>query len=140
MDSSILNTTKQILGLPVEDESFDLDVITHINSAFSTIADLGVGPEDGFFIEDDEAVWEDVDPTLTRSQQNQLKTFIYLSVRLVFDPPQTTFAINALKEQIAEHVWRLSVRREGVAWVDPTETPAYVSEDGDEIVVDGGGA
>jgi hypothetical protein len=119
MDTSILNTTKKILGLPAEDESFDLDVITAINSAFSTITDLGVGPEEGFVIEDDEAVWGDLDPTLSPVQLSQVKTYVYLSVRLIFDPPQTSFAIAALEKQLVEHQWRLNVRRETTEWVDP---------------------
>ena len=119
MDTSILNTTKKILGLPAEDESFDLDVITAINSAFSTITDLGVGPEEGFVIEDDEAVWGDLDPDLSQVQLSQIKTYVYLSVRLIFDPPQTSFAITALEKQLVEHQWRLNVRRETTEWVDP---------------------
>jgi hypothetical protein len=124
MDTSILRSTKKILGLSDEDESFDLDIITHINSAFSTITDLGLGPVDGFVIDDEEADWADFDATLTTVQLSQVKTFVYLSVRLAFDPPQTSFAINALQEQIREHEWRLNVRREFTDWVDPD--PAVV--------------
>lgn len=122
MDTSILNSTKKILGLPAEDESFDLDVITAINSAFSTLTDLGLGPAEGFLIDNDESTWEDFDPAMTVIQRSQVKTYVYLSVRLIFDPPQTSFALTALKEQIQEHVWRLSTRREETEWVDPEAT------------------
>ena len=120
MDTSILNSTKKILGLPAEDESFDLDVITAINSAFSTLSDLGVGPADGFVIEDDEPTWDEYDiVTAPQVQLGQVKTYVYLSVRLIFDPPQTSFALGALKEQILEHQWRLNNRREADEWEDP---------------------
>lgn len=137
MDTSILNTTKKILGLPAEDESFDVDVLTAINSAFSTLTDLGVGPSAGFFIEDDEPTWPDFDPGLSEIQLNQIKTYVYLQVRLIFDPPQTSYALTALKEQIVEHEWRLNMRREETDWVDPD--PSDQLEDA-EGVLDGGGA
>jgi hypothetical protein len=119
MDTSILNSTKKILGLPPEDTSFDLDIITQINSAFSTVWDLGVGPVEGFVIEDEEPTWEEYHPDLANVQLSQLKTYVYLKVRLAFDPPQTSYALEALKEQIREHEWRLNVRRETDEWVDP---------------------
>lgn len=119
MDTSILNSTKKILGLVEADTTFDLDIITHINSAFSTITDLGLGPADGFVIEDEEADWADFDADLTPVQLSQVKTFVFLTVRLAFDPPQTSFALSALQEQIREHSWRLNVRREATEWVDP---------------------
>lgn len=119
MDTSILNSTKKILGLVEADTTFDLDIITHINSAFSTITDLGLGPADGFVIEDEEADWADFDADLMPVQLSQVKTFVFLTVRLAFDPPQTSFALSALQEQIREHSWRLNVRREATEWVDP---------------------
>jgi hypothetical protein len=128
MDTSILNSTKKILGLAADDDSFDLDVITAINSAFSTLTDLGVGPAEGFFIDDSgDEEWADVDAELSAVQLNQLKTFVYLSVRLIFDPPQTSFALDALQKQIVEHQWRLNVRREATEWVDP-DPPEVVYE------------
>jgi hypothetical protein len=128
MDTSILNSTKKILGLVAEDTSFDLDIITQINSAFSTVHDLGVGPVEGFVIEDDEATWDEFDPALTTVQLSQLKTYVYLKVRLAFDPPQTSYALAALQEQIREHEWRMNTRREATEWVDPD--PEVVYEDG----------
>lgn len=120
MDTSILRTTKKMLGILDADTSFDLDIVTHINGAFSTIADLGVGPLEGFAIDDDgEAQWEDLTPPLTVAQLSQVKTLVFLTVRLAFDPPQTSYLITALEKQIAEHQWRLNVRRESVDWVDP---------------------
>lgn len=123
--SSILNDTKKILQLAEDYTAFDLDVITHINTAFTTLQQLGIGPVEGFMIEDESAEWEAFlggDPRL-----NGVKTYLYLRVRLVFDPPATSFHIAALEKQIEELEWRLNVQREGETWVPPvnptTEEP-----------------
>lgn len=107
INSSILESTKKILGVASEFKAFDLDIITHINSALSTLEQIGVGPAGGFFVEDDIAEWGDLlgtDPRL-----NQVRSYVYLRVRLLFDPPATSFAIDAIKEQIKEMEWRLQV-------------------------------
>lgn len=125
--SSILNDIKKILGVEPEHTAFDIDIITHVNGVFSTINQLGIGPEFGFEIIDDAAQWEDffgVDPD---PRLNGIKTYIYLKVRLLFDPPPTSFAIQATERQIAEIEWRLSAYRESVEWVP------------DEVILDGNG-
>jgi len=123
MEQSILNSTKKILGLAPEYTVFDLDVITHINSTFSTLNQLGIGPFDGFMIEDDTAEWDafiDNDYRL-----NLVKTYVYLKVRQLFDPPTTSYLIAAFDKQIAELEWRLNAYREETQWVDP-DPPAVV--------------
>lgn len=105
MEESILTSTKKILGLDAGYTAFDLDVITHINSALSTLSQLGVGVGE-FIIEDDEPTWGDLE--LPQDQLSVVKTYIYLKVRLLFDPPGTAFLITAAKEQIAEYEWRIS--------------------------------
>lgn len=131
MEQSILKSTKKVLHIADDDETFDLDVMTHINSAFSTLSDLGVGPEIGFQIEDDQAEWadflEDTEENVT--QINRVKTFVYLSTRLIFDPPGTSYVLSALEKQLQEVTWRLNVRREEGSWSDP---------DPGILVVDGG--
>lgn len=134
MEPSILISVKKILGLDAADTSFDLDVLTHVNNAFSTLHQLGLGPSDGFMVEDDTAVWADygeVDRIL-----NQVKTYVYLKTRIAFDPPTTSYLIGALEKQIQEHEWRLNSIREETDWVDPT--PVDLSEE--EGILDGGGA
>jgi len=127
MEQSILISTKKILGVGADDESFDLDIITHINTAFSILSDLGVGPNGGFVIEDDEPEWadylsgavedpDDLDHTIKLSK---IKTIIHLRARLLFDPPTTTFLLDSMKAQLQEHEWRLNANREAYAWVDP---------------------
>lgn len=121
MDMSILNSTKKILGIANDYTAFDQDIITHINTAFSTLTQLGVGPADGFMIEDDSAVWaEFIDIDI---QLNSVKSYVFLRVRLLFDPPGTSYLINAYQDQIKELEWRLNTHREETAWVDPDPEP-----------------
>ncbi len=116
MEQSILKSTKNILGLPDDYTVFDLQVLTHINTAFSTLTQLGVGPAAGFMIEDATPVWEDF--IGSDLQYNAVKTYVFLRVRFLFDPPQTSYLLTAMANQIQELEWRLNVRREGTAWVD----------------------
>lgn len=118
METSILQSTKKILGVDPGDNSFDLDIITHINSAFSILSNLGVGPVVGFFIEDELADWADLG-VVSIPMLGLIKTCIYLRVRMLFDPPTTSYLQDAFKQQILEHEWRLSEMREETAWVDP---------------------
>lgn len=111
MDQSILISTKKVLGLPADYEAFDQDILEQINSAFSTLNQLGLGPEDGFGIDDDKAVWSDY--PVTEVQLRAVRTYVFLRVRYAFDPPTTSFVLEAMKEQIREHEWRLNVFREG---------------------------
>lgn len=105
--SSILNDVKKLLGLDVDYKAFDSDVIIHINSAFSHLNQLGLGPQEGFMIHNEADQWDEVlgsDPNL-----NLVKTYVYLKTRLAFDPPTTSFAIEAIKEQLKEQEWRISI-------------------------------
>ncbi|QAU06721.1 virion structural protein [Gordonia phage Chikenjars] len=111
MSESILNSTKKILGIDEDYDAFDMDVILHINSALSTLNQLGLGPEEGFMIEDESAEWGDLLEDDMRL--NSVKSLVYLKVRLMFDPPTTSFALTAMQEQIRELEWRLNVYREG---------------------------
>lgn len=112
MEPSILKSTKKILNVPPDYTAFDIDIITHINSAFSVLNQLGVGPTTGFMIESDEEVWDDFEvPT---NQINLIRTYIYLKTKILFDPPGTSFLLDAVKEQIIEQEWRLSAFRDEV--------------------------
>lgn len=118
MEQSILRATKKVLNIGLDDDSFDLDIITHINSAFSNLHQLGIGPIEGFVIDDEEAVWADFGISST-PMLSLLKTCIYLRVRLLFDPPTTSYLRDASEAQVREHEWRLSTLREATDWVDP---------------------
>ena len=139
MEQSILTSTKKILGIAEDYTVFDLDIITHINTAFSTLTQLGVGPSPGFMIEDDTAVWADF--MGADAQYNAVKSYVFLRVRQLFDPPTTSYLIAAQERQIQELEWRLNVYREETGWDDPNPPPIG-SEDifGDPLVVDGGDA
>lgn len=113
MSSSILIATKKALDIPEDLLVFDGQIIMHINTVFSTLNQLGIGPDPGFEIEDAVPTWDlflGADPRL-----NMVKTYMYLRVRLLFDPPTTSFAINAMNEQKTELEWRINVARE--LWV-----------------------
>lgn len=127
MEQSILKSTKKILGLDADYTPFDLDILTHINTAFFNLTQLGVGPLGGFHIEDENSVWadfyaDDVEADLYQA----VKSYVYLKVRQVFDPPQTSYLIAAYDKQIQELEWRLNTQREETEWVDPT--PAVIEE------------
>lgn len=132
MEQSILKSVKKMLGLDASYTHFDLDILMHINSAFATLNQLGIGPENGFAIEDDSAVWASFygsDP-----RYNAIRTYVFLKVRFLFDPPQTQYLVSALHDQITEHETRLSIYRESTQWVDPNgqeELPL-------DLVLDGG--
>lgn len=105
--NSILHDTKKMLGLSADDPSFDVDVMININSVFSTLHQLGVGPAEGFEITDSSQLWQDF--LGTNKLINSVKTLMYLQVRLWFDPPTSSFDLTAKKEQILELQWRLNV-------------------------------
>jgi len=109
-NESILVSIKKLLGLASSNNSFDTDVIIHINTAFMVLNQLGVGPEEGFSINSSEEVWSDfVDDD---EYFDAIKTYIYLKVKMVFDPPQHGPTEDALKESIREYEWRLNVKAE----------------------------
>lgn len=122
MSNSILTSTKKILGIDESYTAFDLDILTHINSALMIVNQLGLGSEDGSEITGPEETWDDLfgtDPML-----NTIRTYVYLRVRVLFDPPATSFHLKALEDQLREMEWRISVYREGNDWVDPTASVA----------------
>lgn len=137
MEESILKSTKKVLGIGPDDVSFDLDIIMYINSAFSTLNQVGVGLPEGFTIEDDTPVWTDFIQGFDEfiPQLGLIKTAIYLIVRMLFDPPTTSYAITAMEHQIDEHVGRLSTTREGTQWSDPLPVSGPIPD-----IIDGGDA
>lgn len=106
MDTSILNNIKKLLGLSEDYEAFDTDIIILINAAFSVLHQLGVGPEEGFAITDASATWEDFMGNVPNLEM--VKTYVYLKVRVVFDPP-TGSVLEAMNKTIQEYEWRANV-------------------------------
>lgn len=131
MPDSILTSVKQALNILPTDSSFDQDVIMFVNGAFSDLNQLGVGPDSGFMIEGADETWDAFlgnDPRL-----NNIKTYIYLATRMLFDPPTTGYLVTAMKEQLQEHAWRINVRREDTEWTPPEDLILV-----DSNVLDGG--
>lgn len=104
---SILNSIKKLLGIAEDYDYFNSDIIMHINSVFATLTQLGVGPEDGFSIDDESAKWEDFLPE--ERMLHSVKSYMFMKVKLMFDPPLSSAVIECTKEQIKELEWRLQV-------------------------------
>lgn len=109
---SILNSVKKMLGLTEEYDYFDPDIIMHINSVFMILNQLGIGPQNGFSISDKTATWDEY---LSDHQNIEaVKTYMYMKVRLMFDPPLSSSVTDAINRNINELEWRLN------ASVDPS--------------------
>ena len=111
MATSILTSIKKLIGPTEDDTSFDVDIIMHINSAFFRLNQLGVGPSEGFSITDKTTTWEEF--LVARKDLEAVKTYVYQKVRLVFDPPQSGFLVEAIKDSIKEFEWTINVQAEG---------------------------
>ena len=114
---SILTSIKKLLGITKDYTHFDDDIIMHINSVFMTLTQLGVGPSQGFYIEDDSTEWTEFIPDQNKLQA--VKTYVYLKVRLLFDPASLGSAtLSAYERQIQELEWRLNVGVETKLFTD----------------------
>ena len=103
---SILVSIKKLLGIDASYTAFDVDVIVHINTAFAVLNQLGVGPANGFMIEGEAESWDDY---ITDNNFSMVKTFVYLKVRLAFDPPTSTALIESMNNTLNELTWRLEL-------------------------------
>lgn len=110
MGDSILLTIKKLLGIGDDYKYFDEDIIIHINSVLMILNQLGIGPVTGFSISDESATWSDFVDNL--SMLEAVRSYVYTKVRLLFDPPTSSFTITALENQIKELEWRLNVMAE----------------------------
>lgn len=109
-NESILDSIKKLLNLSKDDDAFDIDVVININSVFTTLRQLGVGPEKGFRILSNEEKWNDF--ISDDSMLDSVKTYVYLKVKLVFDPPLNSSLMDSFERQIKELEWRLNVEVE----------------------------
>lgn len=110
VEKSILNTIKDLLGIAADQTNFDDQIIVHINTVFFTLQQLGVGPSPGFFVESAEDNWEDFIPEGVN--YNSIKTYMYLKVKLLFDPPLSSGVLEAMERMAVEYEWRLKVEAE----------------------------
>ena len=104
---SILTSIKKLLGIAEDYTHFDTDLIIHINSALSVLTQLGVGPSEGFYVIDKDDKWEDF--IYDNMQIEMVKSYVYLKVKLIFDPPLSSAVMESYNRQISEFEWRLNV-------------------------------
>lgn len=107
-DSILICIKKLVGGIEPDVTHFDTDIIIHINSVMLSLNQLGVGPDDGFMITGDEETWDDFieDKPILQA----VKTYIGLKVKLLFDPPSTSFVLEAYERQIKELEWRINTQ------------------------------
>lgn len=115
-DDSILVSIKKMLGTDDNYPPFDADIIVHINSALMKLTQLGIGPKTGFMIADYTETWSDF--LTNKVMLGAVKEYIYLSVKIMFDPPTNSFVMDAMKKQIEQLEWRLNVMAESVETFD----------------------
>ena len=108
MDDSILESIKKLLGLPPSYTNFDQDIIIHINTYLGVLNQMGIGKA-GFYVEDDGATWEEFIDGHSVSLP-EIKTYVYLRVKMVFDPPSSSMVADAMNKNIDELGWRLNVK------------------------------
>ena len=120
---SILTSIKKMLGLTEEDTSFDVDIIMAINSALMALTQIGAGPETGFIITDKTAKWSDF--IGDRIDLESIKSYVYLKTRLMFDPPSSSYVLEAYERHLSELGWRINVQIENT-----TPDPVVVEEGG----------
>lgn len=109
---SILTSIKKMLGIAVEYTHFDADLIMHINSVFAILTQIGVGPSEGFSIEDDTDVWTDF--IQDNKKLESVKSYTYMKVKLLFDPPLSSSVIESMNRIISELEWRIQVAADSI--------------------------
>lgn len=122
MSDSILATIKKMLGLDEAYTPFDTEILVHINSAFMTLCQMGIGPKSGYNVTDYDQTWSDflINPVMLGA----VKTWVYLQVKMLFDPPANSFVMDAYKTQADQILWRLNVQAESV------EVMPFMTEEG----------
>lgn len=105
MFCSILDSVKKTLGIGSADDSFDQDIIMHINTVLANLVQMGVGPKEGFAISDNVPVWEDF--IGESPKMSQVQTYVYLKVKMLFDPPTSSTLLESTNRMASELEWRL---------------------------------
>lgn len=119
MSSSILNTIKKLLGMTPEYTAYDEDVIVAINATFNVLYQLGVGPAEPFSIEDKNTTWDMY--TEDRKTIEMVKEYIFMKVKLIFDPPLNASVLESYKQMVSEYEWRLNVEDDIIRHYVPEE-------------------
>lgn len=101
---SILDSIKKLLGIQPEYRAFDDDIIIHINTVFAILNQIGIGPKEGFFIVDETTNWDEY---MSDINQASVRTYVYLKVKLLFDPPGSGILVDSINRMLSELEWRL---------------------------------
>lgn len=125
MTASILTSVKKALNIEEDDETFDVDILMHLNTVLATLTQIGLGTDTGFEVEDKAVTWDAL--LHDDLELNFVKTYIYTKIRLIFDPPSTSFAIEAVKEVAKELETRIYILLESrkQALIPPVEVPSW---------------
>jgi hypothetical protein len=122
---SILTSIKKLLGIAEEYTHFDVDLIIHINSVLSILTQIGVGPSEGFSIKDESSVWGDFIPENSNLElpaiRELIKSYVYMKVKLLFDPPLNSAVIESTNRIISELEWRIQVAADPVKTIEEEE-------------------
>ena len=125
MADSIFNSVKKVVGLLGDDSSFDEDILLHINSVVSTLRQLGLSIPADFYVRDDVQTWSDL---LGEFRDLDLvKSYMTMKVRLMFDPPSSSFGLKSMEEMVKEYEWRINVLTD-----QPYSVPVLPSPEGSE--------
>lgn len=110
MNDSVLDSVKLNLGIPIEYSHFDQQILLHLNSVLAILPQLGVGSQEGFFVQDGSFTWGEILGDMAKPYLYMyVKTYVCLRVRLLFDPPASSGAIDAIERQVRELEWRITV-------------------------------
>ena len=115
MEESIFDSIKQLLGPDASYDVFDQEILIHINTAISVLTQLGGGPKKGFVVNSSEETWGDFLGDLA-DQLHMVKTYVYMKVRIAFDPPSNPSVLSSYNDTIKEYEWRMNVAAETPSW------------------------
>lgn len=121
MDESILTTIKALLGLESDYDAFDGEILVFINTSFLALRQLGVSSAEGFSVKDSTETWTDLLGTTV--DLDAVKSYIYIKVRLLFDPPSSSYVLDAFTKQLAELEFRINVTADPYVATTPTVLP-----------------
>ena len=116
VNEQILASVSQAIGLGEEHTFFDPTLIMHINATFDVLHQLGAGPSDGYSIEGNDETWNDYFGSEPKDVIQFIKTYMFIAVKLLFDPPQNSFLVKQLEDQKKEYEWRINVAAESGLW------------------------
>jgi hypothetical protein len=139
--NSILDDTKIAIGMTAEQTEFNADLVLHINSVLADLHQMGIGPDEGYSIVNAADTWDEF--IETEKRLNNVKSYIFLRVKMLFDPPSVGYVLTSLEKMIEKAEWRLTVAADEIKNPLPPETVTdeediFGDESDEPSVVDGG--